>query len=203
MTTLYPLFVLAFFLTILESNSQTSSTSTSHDFIIRKQQDTVKVLFIFPTAEATPLGDTVWMQNRIIVVANDETVEFLPEDLQGFCYNGSYYESICLVKDTTTNPWTTVRQFCKRILNGRIQVYASNSVGNDEEGYHRVITDLYYKMEDQFPEARTLIMNNTISKLISDCPPLSHKIKLNGLNSKDRLAFIRKYNSLLEPKTSH
>ncbi|MEX2235483.1 MAG: hypothetical protein WD824_25200, partial [Cyclobacteriaceae bacterium] len=203
MKTLSPLLALVLFLTfICESNSQTSAISSSagQDYIIDKQQDTLKAIFVFPSRDIMPFGDTVWMQQRVIVLKNGNLVEFFPKDLQGFCYKGSYYESILLNKNTT-QPATIARKFCKRIVNGAIQIYAFNTIVNDEEGYSRVMVDLYYKNDHRFPE--TMALDNTVAQLISGCPPLSKKIKQYGFSLENSLAIIRRYNTLLEPKTSH
>jgi len=173
------------------------------DYIVGKKLDTLEVRFLFPPTAAMPFGDTLWMQDKVVIATNGTPSEFFPDDLHGFCYKGIYHESLWWLEDVTTNPWTIAKKFCKRIVHGAIPVYLCHQVITDEEGYKKVESRQYYKKDDKFVEVMFLNFNRGVSKLVSRDPALSEKVRNGEFKREDFLTIIQQYNNFQEPKTSH
>lgn len=173
------------------------------DYIVGKQRDTLDVRFILPSSDVMPYGDTVWLQDKVVVLKNDKRIELYPDDIHGFCYKGIYRESLWWVKDMNTNPWTLEKKFCRRIIGGAIQVYTCNDVTTDEEGFKKVTAKMYYKKNDRLLDVMFLNFNRGVSKLVSDDPKLSEKVRSGSFEREDFLGIIQEYNNFSAAKTSN
>ena len=173
------------------------------DYIVGKQGDTLDVRFILPSSDVMPYGDTVWLQDNVVVLKNDKRIELYHDDIHGFCYKGIYRESLWWVKDMNTNPWTIEKKFCRRIIEGAIPVYTCNEVTTDEEGFTKVTAKMYYKKNDRLLDVMFLDFNRGVSKLVSDCPKLSEKVRSGGFEREDFLGIIQEYNNFSAAKTSN
>lgn len=173
------------------------------DYLVGKQRDTLYVRFLLPSTEVMPYGDTVWLQDKVIVLKDDQSIELYPDDIHGFCYNGIYRESLWWVKDLNTNPWTLEKKFCKRIIGGAIQVYTCNDIITDEEGFKKVTATLYYKKNDRLLEVMFLNFDRGVSKLVSEYEELSEKVRSGGFHRDDFLGIIQEYNNYSAAKTSN
>jgi tetratricopeptide (TPR) repeat protein len=170
--------------------------SEQWNYIVGKKLDTLNVRFIIPSSTVMPYGDTVWIQDKVIVFKDGDRTELYPDDLHGFFYKGTYWESLWWVKDMKPNsPWTIEKKFCKRIIGGAIPVFTCNEVTTDEEGYKKVTAKMYYRKNDQFLEVMFLSFNRTVSKLVSDHRELSEKVRSGGFKRDDFLGIIKEYNS--------
>jgi hypothetical protein len=179
------------------------SSSFGANYIVGQTNDTLAVKFIIPSADVMPFGDSVWIQDRIIIANDERPVELFPDQINGFCFNGNYYESLWWVEDTQTTPWTIARLFCKRIVAGAIPVFTCNEVTTDEEGYKTVRSNLYYKQDDQYKPASFLNFNRGVSKLVSRHQDLSQKVRDGMFRRDDFIAIVQEYNKYQRPKTSH
>lgn len=179
------------------------SSSFGSNYIVGQTNDTLSVNFIIPSADVMPFGDSVWIQDQIIIANDGRPVELFPDQINGFCFIGSCYESLWWVEDTQTTPWTIARQFCKRIVTGAIPVFTCNEVTTDEEGYKTVRANLYYKQDDQYKPASFLNFNRGVSKLVSRHQDLSQKVKDGMFQRDDFIAIVQEYNKYQQPKTSH
>ena len=191
--------------TVSPENQYTPLASLSHnDYIIDRSQDTVQVRFVLPSNADMPFGDTVWLQDKIIIVMeSNKAIELLPHEIQGFCYGTQYYESLWWVEDLSTTPWTIAKKFCKQIVPGAIPIFSCNEIETDEEGYKRVTANLYYKQDEQYMRAMFLNFNRAVSKLVSGCPGLSQKVRDGKFHRNDFVAIISEYNKIIQPKMSH
>lgn len=179
------------------------SSSFGSNYIVGQTNDTLAVKFIIPSADAMPFGDSVWIQDQIIIANDGRPVELFPDQINGFCFIGNYYESLWWVEDTQTTPWTIARLFCKRIVAGAIPVFTCNEVTTDEEGYKTVRSNLYYKQDDQYKPASFLNFNRGVSKLVSRHQELSQKVRDGMFRRDDFIAIVQEYNKYQQPKTSH
>ncbi|HEY9488938.1 MAG TPA: hypothetical protein VIQ51_11425 [Chryseosolibacter sp.] len=191
--------------TVSSENQSTHLASLSdNDYIIDQSQDTVQVRFVLPSSNDMPFGDTVWLQDKIIIVMeSNNAIELFPNQLQGFCYGRQYYESLWWVEDLSTTPWTIEKKFCKQIVPGAIPVFSCNEIETDEEGYKRVTANLYYKQDEKYIRAMFLNFNRAVSKLVSGCPGLSQKVRDGKFPRDAFVSIISEYNKTIQPKTSH
>ncbi|MEO5600889.1 MAG: hypothetical protein ABIR06_08180 [Cyclobacteriaceae bacterium] len=170
--------------------------SSEKNYLVDLLADTVQVQFILPATQAMPFGDSVWIQKKVVISQKDDKpLELYPDNLLGFCYNGTYYESLWWIEDITTKPWTIARNFCKRILSGTIPVFTCNEVITDEEGYQKVSSKMYYKKNDQFLEVMFLNFNKSVSKLVSTNQELSEEVRNGSFKREDFLQILKEYNA--------
>lgn len=177
-------------------------SSITHDnYIVGKQNDTLRVAFAFPPAYEMPFGDSVWIQDRIIIDGEQRQITLGPQDIRGFCRNGIYYEALWWVDDLTVRPWTTAHQFCKEIVRGEITVFACHEVNTDDEGHKSILTNEYYNDGSEgYKQAMFLSFKRGVSKLVADYPELSERVRNGEFTRDDFVAIVRAYN---EYKQSH
>ena len=173
------------------------------DYIIGKHDDTLQVHFYVPPLNGIPLGDSVWLSEKVVIIEDSRIIEFLPRDLGGFSYNGAYYESVCWVADAGASPPGITYRFCKRIVSGVIPVFSCHSVTTHENGDKHLTTDLYYKEDENYKKISLETFGRAASELLSRYPQLAEKVRKENLNRQDFLAIVKSYNKFFEPKTSH
>lgn len=168
-------------------------------YIIGKQNDTLKVDFIFPPSYEMPFGDSVWIQDQIIVEGDDKPATIVPEQIQGFCHDGVYYEALWWVDDVTVRPWTVAHKFCKQIVPGAIAVYSCYEVVTDDEGYKKVITSQYYKDDAEgYKRVMFLSFKRGVSKLVAGYPELSERVRNGEFTRDDFIPVVQTYNMYKE-----
>lgn len=171
-------------------------------YIIGSQKDSLEADFILPSADVMPLGDTLWLQDKIIIADGDQSAELFPDQLSGVYYNGHYYETLWWEQDTLATPRVITRKFCKRILEGAVAVFTCNEVMPDKKGY-RVRAGLYYKQDGQYKPASLFNFQCAISRHKSQHEDLAEKVKSGNFRRDEFLALVQEYIKYLEPKTSH
>jgi hypothetical protein len=170
------------------------------DYVIGKPNDTIPAHIILPAAADMPFGDSLWLQERLVVRARNTLATLTPDQLLGFCYKGAYYEFVARTDSATSG--SVARKFCRRVLAGVIPVFECLEVVADDEGRKRVESILYYKERSEHKEAVFRDLQG-MSRLVSLCPGLFRKIQNGQLTTEDFLRVLRQYNKYLEPKTSH
>lgn len=176
---------------------------TGDNYIIGKQHDTLQVAFIFPPASEMPFGDSVWIQDRIIIDGEQKHLTIGPRDISGFCHNNTYFEALWWVDDVTVRPWTTAYKFCKEITRGAITVFACHEVVTDDEGYNKVLTNHYYRDgAEGYKQAVFLSFKRGVSKLVADFPALSEQVRNGEFTRDDFLSIVHTYNQYKSAKTN-
>lgn len=175
----------------------------TRDYIVVRHSDTVEVNFLLPPLAAMPFGDSVWLQEKIVITCGDSPLELSPQQVESFCYRGTNYEALSSADETQTTPRTSERKFCKRLLTGAITVLSCNEIITDEAGNRSVISNLYYKQDAQYKPASLFNFNRGLSKRISPPRDLSEDAIGKKFDRNEFLAIVGEYNRYLEPKTSH
>jgi tetratricopeptide (TPR) repeat protein len=183
----------------IEEGTKTQATArkSTRNFIVPKPGDTLEVSFILPSREVMRFGDSLWLQDRIIVMKNNKRVEFNPGEIHGYSYNGIFRESLTWVKDMNTNPWTFEKKFCRRIVDGAIPVFKCYQVKNGiQDTTEKFVepTMRYTAPDKRLIEVGFMNFNKAVSKLVSKYPELSERVKNGAYSDKDFLVVIREYN---------
>ncbi len=173
------------------------------DYIVITPGDTMDVRFIIPSHDVMPFGDSVWMEDEIIVLKDNKRVEIYPKEIHGYSYKGVFRQSLTWVKDMNTSPWTYEHKFCQRVLSGAIPVYRYSYVTTSmhDRTQKIVATRMYYKKGDQLLEVMFLNFNRGVSKLVADYPDLSERVKSGAYQREDFVRIIREYNEWMKNKT--
>ena len=175
----------------------------TRDYIIVKPGDTLDVRFILPSGDMMPFGDSVWLQEKIIVTKKDKPVDIFPGEIHSYYFQGTYYESFSWVKDSNTRPWTFDKKFCKRIVEGPIEIFKKYEVENSfsDPGRKVVTTKTFYKKDGFDYEARFLNFNKGVSKLVGDYPELSERVKNGEFKREQFVDVVIEYNQWKRDKT--
>jgi tetratricopeptide (TPR) repeat protein len=182
----------------MESGSPTlmNDSSDAGDFIILKSGDSVKVKFLMPSRETMPYGDSVWLQDKIIVWNNNKRMEATARELVGYSYNGVYRHAIRSTEDGSSVPPVMSYKFCKMVESGAISVYDCYNVEPSFRDATRLIVATqgwYTKGEDTF-KVMFLNFNRGVSKLVEDYPDLAEKVRGGTYEREDFNKVVREYN---------
>jgi hypothetical protein len=185
------------------ANEPVATKGGPRDYIVITPGDTMDVRFIIPPHDVMPFGDSVWMEDEIIVLKDNKRVEIYPKEIYGYSYKGFFKESLTWVKDMNTTPWTYEKKFCQRLMSGAIPVYKYYYVTTSmhDRTQKIVATRMYYKKGDQLLEVMFLNFNRGVSKLVADYPELSERVKSGAYQREDFVKVIREYNEWAKSKT--
>jgi len=166
------------------------------DYIVNASGDTIYAHLIVPSREIMPYGDSVWLQDKVVINANNKRQEFLPEQLHSYSYNGIVRESINWVKDFNTTPYTIEYKFCKRMASGTISVYDCYEVvpSTRDPSVNLVITNQWYKKGELIESTGFLSFNKGVSKLVKEYPELSEKVRNGAYSREDFVKVVNEYN---------
>ncbi len=167
------------------------------DYLVFSSGDTLDVKFVMPSREVMPYGDTLWLQDKVIVIEEGKPTEILARDIMSFAYNGVIRETFSKVVDTSTTPFKIEYKMCARIETGVISLYNCHEVAASFSDPNKkfVKSFPYYKKGDKFEVAVFGNFNRGVSKLVSEHSELSERVK-NGAFMKDDLAkIVREYNA--------
>lgn len=172
------------------------------DYVVFINGDTVYTKFVMPPRDVMPYGDSLWLQDQVIVYENDETIKVQAKDISSFSYKGVVREMFNRVVDTSTIPFKIEYKMCKRTITGAIslyQCYKREPSFRDKD--KMIITGYpYYKKDGKFEVAMYGNFNKGVSKLVSDYPELSERVK-NGEFMKDDLKkVVELYNAWAREK---
>jgi len=161
------------------------------------------VRFVMPSHDSMPFGDSVWMEDQIIVLKDNKRVEIYPQEIHGYSYKGVYKESLRWVKDMNTSPWTYENKFCRRLVSGAIPVYKYYYVTTSMQNRTKqiVATRMYYRKGDQLLEVMFLNFNRGVSKLVADYAELSERVKNGAFQREDFVKIIEEYNAWAKNKS--
>jgi len=173
------------------------------DYIVLTPGDTMDVRFVMPSHDSMPFGDSVWMEDQIIVLKDNKRVEIYPQEIHGYSYKGVYKESLRWVKDMNTSPWTYENKFCRRLVSGAIPVYKYYYVTTSMQNRTKqiVATRMYYRKGDQLLEVMFLNFNRGVSKLVADYAELSERVKNGAFQREDFVKIIEEYNAWAKNKS--
>ncbi len=166
------------------------------DYIVFVSGDTVYTRFLMPPQDAMQYGDSVWLQDQVIVVENGEAIEVEARNISSYSYNGVIRDMFSKVIDTSTIPFKIEYKMCKRTLTGPISLYLCYDVEPSfrDKQVMRVAGYPYYKKNEKFEVAVYGNFNKGVAKLVSDYPELSLRVK-NGEFTKDDLEkVVQQYN---------
>jgi hypothetical protein len=128
-------------------------------------------------------------------------VTVVPDDnIHGYFYKGVYRETLTWTKDMNTKPWTFEKHFCKRIVNGAIDVYERYEVKPSfrDPSEMVVVKTLWYRNNKKDPynvlAAGWLNFNKGVSKLVSDYTALSELVKNGEFKSDQFIKIAEEYN---------
>lgn len=172
------------------------------DYIVFVNGDTVDVQFVMPSRDLMPYGDSLWLQNQVIVLEDEKTIEVLAKDIMAYSFQGVDRETYSKVVDTSTMPFTIEYRMCQRTATGTISLYRCHEVATSfsDPSKKFVKTVPYYKKGDKFEVAVYGNFNRGVSKLVSDYPELSARVKNGEYMEGDFTKIIKEYN---EWKNSH
>lgn len=188
---------------VTEAGTQAVAINKVRNYIVTTRGDTVDVRFIIPSHDVMPFGDTLWLEDQIVVMKGNKREEIYPKEIHGYCYKGVFRESLTWIKDMNTSPWTYESKFCQRLLSGAIPVYRYSYVTTSmhDRTQKIVATRMYYKKGDQLLEVMFLNFNRGVSKLVADYPELSERVKSGAYQREDFVKVIREYNEWMKNKT--
>lgn len=168
-----------------------------HDYVEGNNGDTVNVRIIQPSQDVMAFGDSVWLQDQIIILKKDKRIEVYPGEIRGYSYKGVYRESLSWIKDMNTSPWTFEKKFCKRIVNGAIPVFKCYEVVPSRYNANEkvVTTKLMYKQKNELYQVMFLNFNKGVSKVVTDYPELAEKVRNGAYQREDFVKVITEYNT--------
>lgn len=178
----------------------TNEAASYRDYIVFVNGDTVEAKFIMPSKEVMPYGDSVWLQDQVIVLEEGKTIEVQAKDIASYSYQGVVRETYSRVEDSSTIPFKMEYKMCKRVETGVISLYecykVEPSFRDPSQKFVRAYP--YYKKGDKFEIAIYGNFNRGVSKLVAEYPELSERVK-NGEFMKDDLRkIVREYNEFFE-----
>ncbi len=185
------------------SPSPANDVHNFRNYIVYKPGDTLEVQFIMPSQEVMPFGDSLWLQEQIIVTKNEARIQYLPTQLHGYSYQGVFRESLEFVKDGPAIPMIIERKFCKRLTHGTISVYECYSVVNSVRDPTRqvVVPSSWYKKENEpILEVMFLNFNKGVSKLVSDYPELAERVRNGYYKRQEFTKVMQEYNQWKKDK---
>ena len=186
-----------------ESTPAEEKTETGYrDYIVFASGDTVYTRFLMPPQDVMQYGDSVWLQNQVIVVENGEAIEVDARNISSYSYNGIIRETFSRVVDTSTLPFKIEYTMCKRTLTGPISLYQCHRVEPSfrDKSVMVVVTHRYYKKEDKFQVAAYGNFNKGVAKLVSDYPELSLRVKNGEFKKNDLEKVVQQYNEWAKEK---
>jgi hypothetical protein len=160
------------------------------------------VRFIIPSQDVMPFGDSLWLEDEIIVMKDNKRVEIYPMQIHSYSYKGIVRESLTWVKDMNVTPWQYEKKFCKRLAAGAIPVYRYYYVTASMHDHTQnvVKSTLYYKKGDRLQEVMFLNFNKGVSKIIADYPELAERVKNGAYQREDFVKVMREYNEWIKNK---
>jgi tetratricopeptide (TPR) repeat protein len=172
------------------------------DYIVITPGDTMDVRFIIPSQDVMPFGDSLWLEDEIIVMKDNKRVEIYPMQIHSYSYKGIVRESLTWVKDMNVTPWQYEKKFCKRLAAGAIPVYRYYYVAASMHDHTQnvVKSTLYYKKGDRLQEVMFLNFNKGVSKIIADYPELAERVKNGAYQREDFVKMMREYNEWIKNK---
>ncbi|SKC84327.1 tetratricopeptide repeat protein [Ohtaekwangia koreensis] len=179
-----------------------ASAAPARNYIVITPGDTVNVRFIIPSHDVMPFGDTLWLEDQIVVMKDNNRVEIYPSQIHSYCYKGIVRESLTWVKDMNVTPWLYEKKFCQRVLSGAIPVYRYSYVTTSMRDHTEKIvkSTIYYKKGDQLLEVMFLNFNRGVSKLVADYPELSERVKSGAYQREDFVKVMKEYNAWAKSK---
>jgi hypothetical protein len=168
----------------------------TRDYVVGRAGDTLDVRFINPSLDVMTYGDSVWLQDRIIIMKGDKRVELNPPDIHGYCFKGVFRESLIWQKNTNNTTVEYEKKFCQRIVSGPISVYRYYNVINSfSDPREKVVTKkMYYKKDDKLREVMFLNFNKGVSKLIVENKELSERVQSGAYGREDFSKIMEEYN---------
>lgn len=166
------------------------------DFIILKSGDSVRVKFIMPSRETMPYGDSLWLQDQIIVWNNDKRIEAYPGELKGYVYQGIYRQSIEWRVDASKAPMKVTYKFCKCTEYGAISLFDCYNVEPSFTDKSRMVvqTERWYAKGNEISRAMFGNFKKNVSKLVEEYPELSSKVAEGAYERNDFQKIIKDYN---------
>lgn len=174
-----------------------SSDQRHRDYVVLVTGDTVVAKFVIPPKETMPYGDSVWMQDQVIVFEDGETFTIQAKDISSYSFEGIVRETYGRIVDTRTLPFTKEYKMCKRLETGAISLYEClkvESVFNDPSQMF-VRAYPYYKKDDSFEIALYGNFNKGVSKLVAEYPELSERVKNGEFMKSDLEKIVREFNA--------
>lgn len=172
------------------------------DYIVDMAGDTLEVRFILPSKESMPQGDSLWLQDQIIVAKGSDNVTLRPSEINGYSYNGIFRETAVLLKDSRTSPFTYEKKFCKQTLKSAISLYDCYSVESSfrDPTIKIVVTYKWYKKNAELLPVSFLSFKKEVARLVEDYPELSEKVKAGGFKRNDFEEVVHEYNKWKKSK---
>lgn len=167
------------------------------DYVVLTSGDTLDAKFVMPSREVMPYGDTLWLQDQVIVIKDGKTIDIQARELNAYAFNGIERETFSRVVDTSTTPFRIEYHMYKRIETGPISLYECYKVEPSFRDPSKMIVtrSLWYKKGDKFEIGAYGNFNRGVSKLVADYPELSERVK-NGEFMKDDLRkVVKEYNA--------
>jgi hypothetical protein len=173
------------------------SDKLARDYVVGKPGDTLEIRIVMPSAYTMPYGDSVALQEKIIVMKGDKKVELYAGEIYGYSFKGVFRESLSWIKDTNTRPWTYEKKFCERIVTGAIPVFKCYNVEHSPYNASEkiVTTSLYFRKDDKLLTPGFLNFNKGAAKIVEDYPALAEKVRNGGYQRQDFVRIIEEYNS--------
>ncbi|MEZ4946415.1 MAG: hypothetical protein R2804_12845 [Cyclobacteriaceae bacterium] len=167
------------------------------DYIVFVNGDTVDVQFVMPSRDLMPYGDSLWLQDRVIVIEDEKSIEILAKDIMAYSFQGVDRETYSKVVDTSTMPFTIEYRMCQRTATGTISLYRCHEVAiSFSDPSKKFVKSVpYYKKGDKFEVAVYGNFNRGVSKLVSDYPELSTRVKNGEFVEGDLVKVVNEYNA--------
>lgn len=174
-----------------------------HDYIVLVSGDTLAdVKFILPSRDVMPYGDSLWLQDQVIIIEDGKTIEIKAQNINAYSYNGKIRETRTWYDKEATLTFNTAYQMCERLEMGAISLYKCHSIETSMRDPNRkfVRTFPYYKRDKLFNIAVYGNFNKGVAKLVADYPELSARVASGEFMEGDLLKVIREYNAWAESK---
>jgi tetratricopeptide (TPR) repeat protein len=167
------------------------------DYIIDAKGDTIDAHFLIPSQDVMPYGDSVWLEDQVVVWKGTKTIEYYPTQIQGYCYKGVFRESLTWPRDRNTLPWTMEHKFARRLVDGAISVYRYYSVAPSIHNPNTmgVSSQMYYRKDNQLLEVMFLNFDKAVSKIVAGYPALAERVRSGAYRREDFIKIMEEYNA--------
>ncbi len=181
-----------------------ASTPPTHDFILDRKGDTLFVKIILPPSATMPHGDSIWMQERVIVWEDNRQVTLQPTDISAYSYLGKYYEAYTWIDFQAKDPATRAKgMFVKRVLNGAIPIYVGYTPKPSLSDPTKIWIEksTYYKEDGAIVSAGFLNFKKGVSKLVANHTSLAAKVQSGEYGREDFVKIIQEYNEWVKDQS--
>ncbi|MFZ5970932.1 MAG: hypothetical protein ACOYXA_05025 [Bacteroidota bacterium] len=184
--------------------TSSAGANVTRDYLVDRKGDTVFVKIILPPASTMPHGDSVWMQEKVMVWEDGRQVTLLPTDIIAYSYQGKCYETYTWVDFQDKNPTSRTKgMFVKRVVNGAIPLYVGYTPKSSSTDPTKIWIEksTFYKADGAITTAGFLNFKKGVSKLVANHTGLVAKVQNGEYGREDFVTIIQEYNQWVKSQS--